>query len=82
MIKFFLEQLKKQGMTQQQIAEKAGISQNMVSSFLNGKSCTVETLKKIAKAFGVTTDHVLGIDQPEKPEPPKPRRLGANTRHP
>jgi transcriptional regulator with XRE-family HTH domain len=73
-IKIFLERLQLNGWTQKAIAEKAGISQNMISNFLKGKTCTVETLVKIAKAFNVSTDTVLGLDsKPEEPEPPKKR---------
>ena len=58
-IKFLLD-LKARGWTQKQIAEKAGIGQNMISKFYQGKTCTLETLIKIADGFNVPTDFILG----------------------
>jgi transcriptional regulator with XRE-family HTH domain len=70
MINSFLLKLRAAGWTQEQIAEKTGIPQSAVSKYMRGKTCTVETLVKIAKAFNVSTDTVLGLDeQPEEPEP-------------
>jgi len=80
MISEFLKGLKAQGWTQEEIGEKTGIPQTMISRYMRGKTCTVETLIKIAKAFNVSTDTVLGLDKP--PEEPhlekKPQRKGDN----
>jgi transcriptional regulator with XRE-family HTH domain len=67
MIKVFLAKLIEAGWTQKKIADKTGTSQEMISRFLKGKTCTVETLIKIATAFEVSTDTVLGLDRPEPP---------------
>ena len=79
MIKVFLSELQKQGWTQKQIADKVGIGQNMISKFLQGKTCTVETLVKIARAFDVSTDTVLGLAGPE-PEKPRSNSMAENVR--
>ncbi|TSK07939.1 MAG: helix-turn-helix transcriptional regulator [Geobacter sp.] len=63
MIEKFLKMLSEKGWTQKQIEEKTGIPQTMISRYTRGKSCTVENLVKIAKAFDVSTDEVLGLDQ-------------------
>jgi len=68
MITKFLEKLIASGMTQKEIAEKTGTKQQMISRFLKGQPPTVETLIKIAKAFGVSTDTVLGLDEPKEPD--------------
>jgi transcriptional regulator with XRE-family HTH domain len=60
MIKNFLADLKTKGWTQEGIAEKTGIPQTMISRYVRGKTCTLETLCKFADAFQVTTDTVLG----------------------
>ena len=67
MIKYFLAKKIEEGWTQERIAEKVGIRQSAVSKYANGKPCTVETLKKIADAFNVTTDEVLSRDAPQPP---------------
>jgi transcriptional regulator with XRE-family HTH domain len=47
-------------MTRMQLAEKVGISQQMVSDIVQGnKSPKAETLIKIAKALGVTVDDLI-----------------------
>lgn len=47
-------------MTRLELAEKVGISQQMVSAIVQGdKSPKAETLIKIAKALGVTVDDLI-----------------------
>lgn len=47
-------------MTRMELAEKVGISQQMVSAIVQGdKSPKAETLIKIAKALGVTVDDLI-----------------------
>lgn len=47
-------------MTRMQLAEKVGISQQMVSDIVQGnKSPKAETLIKIAKALDVTVDDLI-----------------------
>lgn len=68
MVKFFLEKLEDEGWTQKEVADKAGISQSAVSKLINGGKCNVETLIKLADAFNVSTDEVLGREQKAKSE--------------
>jgi transcriptional regulator with XRE-family HTH domain len=73
MIENFLRKKIEEGWTQKQIADRTGTKQQMISRFLKGQICTVETLVKIAKAFNVSTDEVLGLDLPPQDPPPKPK---------
>ena len=45
--------MKEKGMRQKDITEKTGLSRNTISAICNGKSCTDDTAKKLAAAFGV-----------------------------
>lgn len=50
---------KKQKVTQKELSEMTGISQNVISLIENNKkTCNVETAKKIAKALGFSVEHV------------------------
>lgn len=70
-------------MTQEDIARKAGISQTLVSKLIRGGTCNVDTLEKLADAFSVSTDEILGRSNPARKESNrKPRALGANTKQP
>ena len=65
---------KSRGMTQDQLAEKMGVSAQAVSKWENDISCPdISLLPKLAELFQVTTDYLLGM--PEKaelvPVPPK-----------
>ena len=65
---------KSRGMTQDQLAEKVGVSAQAVSKWENDISCPdISLLPKLAEIFQVTTDSLLGV--PEKaeivPAPPK-----------
>jgi transcriptional regulator with XRE-family HTH domain len=66
MPKKFLEELQKKGMTQKQIADRAGTAQQVISKILNGKKCTLETAIKLANAFGASLDEVVGRTTPKK----------------
>lgn len=48
-----------QGITQEQLAEKADISVNFMSLIEGGRNMSVETLVNIASALGVTVDYLL-----------------------
>lgn len=54
----------KKGMTQQELAEKIGVSSNItVSRYESGKlDPPAKRLNKIADVLGVTTDYLLGRD--------------------
>jgi transcriptional regulator with XRE-family HTH domain len=72
MIKVFLLKLRAEGWTQEAIAEKTGIRQGLISTLMKGGDCKASTLMKIADAYNVSTDTVLGRTAPEE------HRTGSN----
>lgn len=64
MISDFLKELARKGWKQREIANKAGIPQATISKAANGASCSAETLIRLADAFEVTVDEVLGREKP------------------
>jgi transcriptional regulator with XRE-family HTH domain len=57
----FLQKLREAGYTLEEIASKIDVSTQTISKLLSGKmGPSVETLIRIAEAFSVTTDAVLG----------------------
>ena len=61
---------KEAGLTQEQLAEKLGISPQAVSKWENGISCPdISMLPVLASLFRVTVDDLLGVEriEPEKP---------------
>ena len=65
--KRIIENRKRLGMTQDQLAEKLGITAQAVSKWENDLSCPdISILPKLADIFGITTDELLGR-QPEIP---------------
>ena len=52
---------KKAGWSQQRLAEKAGLSYNAITKIEQGaaKQPTIQTMVKIADAFGVSLDEVV-----------------------
>lgn len=64
MIEIFLEEMKIRGWKQIDIANKTGLKTPYLSKLADGANCSIETVIKIADAFGVTTDEVLGRDKP------------------
>lgn len=62
--KRIMENRKRLGMTQDQLAEKLGITAQAVSKWENDLSCPdIATLPKLADIFGTTTDALLGIEK-------------------
>lgn len=56
---------KKLGLTQDQLAEKLGVTAQAVSKWENNQSCPdISLLPKLAELFGTTTDALLGREQP------------------
>ena len=53
---------KKAGWSQQKLAEKAGLSYNAITKIEQGaaKKPTIQTMVKIADAFGVSLDELVG----------------------
>ena len=69
-MKRIAELRKKYGLSQRELGELIGAAQNTVCNWENGKrDPDTETLNKIAKAFNVSTDYLLGFDK--KPSPLK-----------
>lgn len=62
---------KRMGMTQDQLAERMGVTAQVVSKWEHDLSCPdVTALPRLAEIFGITTDELLGITgaQPQLPE--------------
>jgi len=58
------------GMTQEQLAEKMGVSPQAVSKWENDVSCPdISALPLLSEVFGVTTDYLLGVNAPQEEEP-------------
>ena len=58
-----IEARKRQHMTQADLAEKVGMSRSGIGGYeKEGKDASYEVLVKLARALGVTTDFLLGID--------------------
>jgi len=58
------------GMTQDQLAERLGVTAQAVSKWENDQSCPdITMLPRLAQIFGTTTDALLGLNsQPKAPE--------------
>ena len=55
------------GLTQEQLAEKLGVTAQAVSKWENDQSCPdIGILPQLAEIFGVTTDALLGREAPAK----------------
>ena len=55
---------KQHGMTQDQLAEKLGLTAQAVSKWENDQSCPdISMLPRLAELFGVTTDQLLGVEK-------------------
>ena len=54
---------KQQGLTQVQVAERLGLSKAVISSYeVASRHPSYDILIKMAALYGVTTDHLLGLD--------------------
>ena len=67
---------KSKGMSQEELAEKVGVTRQAVSKWEMGTSVPeLDTLVALARCFDVTTDYLLSEDTPsqtaEVPQPPK-----------
>lgn len=57
------EQRKKLGLNQEELAGKIGVSRSALSLYeIDRRKPDLETVKKIASLFGVTTDYLLGAE--------------------
>lgn len=58
-----VEARKRQRITQSDLAERAGVTRSAIGGYENeGKDASYGVLVKMARALGVTTDFLLGID--------------------
>ena len=58
------EQRKKLGLSQEEMAKKIGVSRSALSLYeIDRREPDLETVKKIASLFGVTTDYLLGAEK-------------------
>ena len=68
---------KSRGMTQDQLAEKVGVSAQAVSKWENDISCPdISLLPKLAAIFQVTTDSLLGVPEQAEIVPAPPKQSG------
>ncbi len=60
-------ELTKQDMTQKRLSELSGVSRATINFIKNGKSCSDETIKRIAAALNIPEDDLIekGGDQIE-----------------
>jgi transcriptional regulator with XRE-family HTH domain len=71
------EQRKRLGLTMKQLGEKINAAESTVSGYESEtRKPDIDTLKKLAKLFGVSTDYLLG--ETDDPTPPNERREGEN----
>ncbi|MBQ9152107.1 MAG: helix-turn-helix transcriptional regulator [Clostridia bacterium] len=58
-------------LTQREVAEHLHIRQNTYSQYENGqRGLPLDTLIKLARYFGVSTDYILGLTDEMRPYPP------------
>lgn len=66
------ELMKSKGWNQVELSKKSGVPQARISKILNGKinekNMASQTLSKLAKAFNITTDELLGSKK-KRPDP-------------
>ncbi|WP_099973875.1 helix-turn-helix domain-containing protein [Lactobacillus terrae] len=53
---------KNRGMSLQEVAEKSGLSKNMIYQYNKGKQPSLDTVKKIAKTLNVEDKEILGLN--------------------
>lgn len=58
----------KQGMSQEDLASRIGVSRTMIAKYESGESSPSQKVVPLARLFGVTTDYILGNS--ENPHPP------------
>ena len=61
-------------LTQREVAEHLHIRQNTYSQYENGqRGLPIDTLIKLARYFGVSTDYILELTDQQRPYPPTKR---------
>ena len=62
--KRIVQNRKRMGLTQDQLAERLGVTAQAVSKWENDQSCPdITTLPRLAEIFGITTDALLGVER-------------------
>ena len=65
--KRIMQHRKRLGLTQEQLAERVGVSAQAVSKWENDLSCPdISLLPVLAEIFGITVDELLGKEEPGK----------------
>ena len=66
---------KRLGMTQEQLAQRVGVSAQAVSKWENNLSCPdITILPELASIFGISVDELVREgERPQPPEPPQPQ---------
>lgn len=58
---------KAEGLTQQALAEKMGVSRSTVAMWETGTDCGMENAQRLAELFGVSLDYLMGrTDDPKE----------------
>lgn len=61
--------MKERGYNQKELAERTGLTEAAVSKYLSGyRTPHLEILVVLAKALGVTTDYLLGVESVNREE--------------
>lgn len=66
------QERERKGWTQQQLATASRVGQNQISRLESGRKprLDVETLARLARALGVSLDHLAGLDEQAPEEEP------------
>lgn len=56
----FIVALAKSGLTGKQLAERSGVARGTISAIKCGKSCSEETIAKLASGLGVPVSELTG----------------------
>ena len=54
------------GLSQRQLAEKAGVSEGTISKYIHGYNKSSEIIVTLCKALNISADWLLGIEQNER----------------
>ena len=64
-MRMFKQERERNGLTQSELAELLGVSQQTISKYENGsREPDLENLIRMSKVFHVTTDYLLGLSEP------------------
>lgn len=60
-----LAERKQKGLTQEQLAEKCGLSNQTIANIEQGRNCKIESFVAVIKSLGLSADFILGISNAE-----------------